>query len=170
MMTEQHLTTLASTVLKGDDRVVLCTRSRDIHYLTIGPGTPYEERIRAWDCEGIGPYMAHLGYDKDHPLHLASSHLAGTAVRIDGVSPELAAARRKSWNGPCSHPDVEPVETLAGELVAWLCAGCDEKLPPDWRSPPFEYATVLRDHEVRHHGHPRAMLFGCRLCAEESGL
>lgn len=36
--------------------------------------------------------------------------------------------------GPCRHPRAVPVESVLGELVAWLCPGCDEQLPAEWRS------------------------------------
>lgn len=58
-----------------------------------------------------------------------------------GVSAELAGARLKAAIGPCAHAEAVPVDTLDGETVAWLCPGCDEQLPVDWRSarslPPF---------------------------------
>jgi hypothetical protein len=43
-------------------------------------------------------------------------------------------ARLQAILGPCAHQDAEPVTLLAtGELVAWLCAQCDTKLPAGWR-------------------------------------
>lgn len=54
---------------------------------------------------------------------------------------ELIGAHIKAAFGPCAHPEPVPVETLDGELVAWLCPGCDEQLPAAWKPsalPPFE--------------------------------
>lgn len=36
--------------------------------------------------------------------------------------------------GPCRHSAAVPVESVLGELVAWLCPGCDEQLPAEWRN------------------------------------
>jgi hypothetical protein len=35
--------------------------------------------------------------------------------------------------GGCVHPAPEPVRTVGGDLVAWLCPDCDQELPADWR-------------------------------------
>ena len=45
---------------------------------------------------------------------------------------ELGFARLAAILGPCSHPGAVPVETLTGELVAWLCPDCDVRLPAGW--------------------------------------
>lgn len=39
------------------------------------------------------------------------------------------------WPSPpaCSHPGAVPVDTLAGERVAWLCPACDRQLPAGHR-------------------------------------
>lgn len=38
--------------------------------------------------------------------------------------------------GPCAHPGAVPVELLlTGEIVAWLCPGCDQSLPSEWAAP-----------------------------------
>jgi hypothetical protein len=43
---------------------------------------------------------------------------------------EVGFARLAALIGPCAHPATVPVETvLTGELVAWLCPGCDSQLP-----------------------------------------
>ena len=45
---------------------------------------------------------------------------------------EAGFARLAALLGPCAHPAAVPVETLAGELVAWLCPACDLRLPAGW--------------------------------------
>jgi hypothetical protein len=30
--------------------------------------------------------------------------------------------------GPCQHPDPEPIVTVAGETVGWLCVLCHERI------------------------------------------
>lgn len=36
--------------------------------------------------------------------------------------------------GPCRHPAALPVESVLGELVAWLCPACDQQLDAEWTS------------------------------------
>jgi hypothetical protein len=36
--------------------------------------------------------------------------------------------------GPCRHSAAVPVESVLGELVAWLCPVCDAQLDAEWRS------------------------------------
>lgn len=86
-----------------------------------------------------------------------------------GISMEMFGVNLKAALGGCAHPEAVPVETLGGELVAWLCPGCDERLPPEWVSPAVHREAVIRDHEKRHHGHPQITLLQCRLCAEKAG-
>ena len=47
---------------------------------------------------------------------------------------ELGFAHLAAMLGPCSHADAVPVESLAGETVAWLCPSCDIQLPVGWRT------------------------------------
>lgn len=47
-------------------------------------------------------------------------------------SAPAADARSLPKPGPCVHRRVKQVRDRNDELVAWLCIGCDEPLPPDW--------------------------------------
>jgi hypothetical protein len=49
------------------------------------------------------------------------------------MSMEMAGALLKTWGGGCQHLDPVPVRLLlTGELVAWLCPDCLDKLPAEW--------------------------------------
>lgn len=45
----------------------------------------------------------------------------------------------------CVHLEPVPVETLDGELVAWLCPECDEALPANWHPLPPELPPFVPD-------------------------
>lgn len=131
-MAEPYLTTLAYSEPAGSDRIGLCSSRADVHFVTVGPGTPQEEKVRVWACNGFGPYVLQLGYDSQNPVCLLSAYLAGTVVRIEPISPELALARLHTSTHSCWHPHAVPVDVLGQEIVAWLCPTCDEVLPADW--------------------------------------
>lgn len=134
MDSKLRITTLAASEAAGSDRIFLCSGAEVVHHVTLQPGTAHQETVRVWDFFGTGPYVARLGYDKDHPTYLRSAHPTGSAVRIEAVSTEVVAARQKAAFGLCMHPEAVPVRTLDDEeaVVAWLCPQCDEMLPADW--------------------------------------
>ncbi len=45
---------------------------------------------------------------------------------------ELGFARLSAALGPCAHPEAVPVDAVTGDVVAWLCPGCDAQLPAAW--------------------------------------
>lgn len=130
-MTDPFITTLAYSEPAGSDRIGLYAGPVEVHFVTVAPGTPWEEKIRVWECSGSGPYVLRLGYDSLHPLRLLGAHPAGALVRVEPVSPEVSAARREAAVRSCWHPDAVPVDVL-GEVVAWLCPSCGEALPAGW--------------------------------------
>lgn len=133
-VTEPYITTLAASEVMWSDRLSLCGTAGIVHHVTLQPGTPYEETVRVWDCFGTGPYVLRLGHGVNHRAFLRHAHPIGSVVRIEAVSAELAAARRKAALGLCMHPEAVPVSTFSDpvEIVAWMCPHCDEALPADW--------------------------------------
>ena len=56
---------------------------------------------------------------------------------------ELAAARLQAAFGPCAHPGAVPVDLLlTGEVVAWLCPDCGQRLPAGWAEVSEEAASL----------------------------
>ena len=39
----------------------------------------------------------------------------------------------------CLHETAVPVESLNGEVIAYLCRTCDEQLPEDWTTRPNRF-------------------------------
>lgn len=131
-VTGLFITTLAYSEPAGSNRIGLCSLPAEVHFVTVGVGTPRAEKVRVWDCYGSGPCVLWLGYDSQNPVRLLAAHLAGTAVRIEPISREVATARRIAAERSCWHPNAVPIDVLGQEVVAWLCPACDEVLPADW--------------------------------------
>ena len=49
------------------------------------------------------------------------------------IAKPFTARQPVATAGGCAHPAPEAVQTVGGDLVAWLCPGCDRELPADWR-------------------------------------
>lgn len=54
--------------------------------------------------------------------------------QISYANVEHEVARMLAIDPPCPHSGAVPVESVLGEVVAWLCPECDEQLPAEWRS------------------------------------
>lgn len=132
MMTEPHFTTLARDASVGSDRIFTVSRTDEMHYIVIEPGTLREEALIVRDCRGFWPHLVLFSWDMNHLIRLRHSHVAGSVVRIEPVSAELAAARQKAAMTWCWHSKACAVRSLEDEVVAWLCPDCDEQLPAEW--------------------------------------
>lgn len=70
-----------------------------------------------------------------HQRKLELAQIRAQAVRVadqgrkfeDSVNDSL-----KLVPGPCAHRRLMPVHAVTGELVAWLCRTCDQRLPADY--------------------------------------
>lgn len=51
---------------------------------------------------------------------------------MSGISAAMFGAILQATLGPCQHPRIVDVTTIADELVAWLCVDCGQQLPAEW--------------------------------------
>jgi hypothetical protein len=75
----------------------------------------------------------------------AGREIAATEEQVSTIADlELVAARLAAILGPCAHPGAVPVESLDGEVVAWLCPApdCGRQLPAGWLPAGGERAAV----------------------------
>lgn len=85
--------------------------------------------VAVWIAVGRGwlePYAPILGFLDD-----ALSPIWATAKKLPPLRQPAVVLSAPA--GGCAHPVPEAVQTVDGDLVAWLYPGCDQELPADWR-------------------------------------
>lgn len=62
-----------------------------------------------------------------------------------GISFEQAGARLSALSCRTAHTTAVPVDSVAGDIVAWLCPDCDQQLPADWEPARPSYSDLFLD-------------------------